>query len=222
MSDLESFSGFDAGESFDPASFDRFKERMKAAAAQLKAIQKQEQRQKKSEDELVKILLKFIQNASNNQKDREILLLVSRLLEQNIPSGFIVSLLLISYEKIQEELGLKMLPPGAEQENKNLPDTYLGGKILPLKVKIAITTWIHEIQKQISENPQRLLKTAIDEDGLVTLSAIQLATFCLRNYLEQQGIEHEYEQLKGFMDFVLNDAMQKAAEELKQRKEISE
>ncbi|HLG25659.1 MAG TPA: hypothetical protein VI588_02615 [Candidatus Gracilibacteria bacterium] len=237
MADFESFSGFDAGgEAFDPASFERFKERMKAAAAQLKALQKQEQRQKQNEDELVKILLKFIQGdpatGAGKNKDREILLLVSRLLEQNVPAGFIVSLLLIAYKKIQEEMGVKLLPPGAENmeaaegseaaENRNLPDTYMGGKVLPLKVKIAITIWINEIHRRISDDPHRILKTAVDGDGLVILPAIQLGTFCLRNYLEQQKVEHEYEQLKEFVDFALNDAVQKAHDELKDRKELEE
>ena len=50
MSDLESFSGSDGrGESMDPAAFERFKEQMAAAAAQLKAIQAGEQKQKKKE-----------------------------------------------------------------------------------------------------------------------------------------------------------------------------
>src|SRR5260221_3590095 len=100
MSDLESFfSNDNRSEGMDPAAFERFKERMAAAAAQLKALQKQEQKQKKKEDELVKILLRFIQTGTR----RDIMILVSRLLEQNIPAGFIVSLLLISNEDIQRE-----------------------------------------------------------------------------------------------------------------------
>ena len=51
MGDLEFFGGLDTGgESFDAAAFERFKERMKRAAAQLKAKQKTEQKQKKTEE----------------------------------------------------------------------------------------------------------------------------------------------------------------------------
>lgn len=223
MSDFESFGGFDAGrESFDPAAFERFKERMAAAAAQLKALQKQEQKQKKSEDELIKILLAFIQSG----KKKDILLLVSRLLEMNVPAAFIVSVLLISNPDIQQKLGLSLLPSGhVEQEvekSANLPDLYIGGAMLPLRVKIAMINWVSEITKKINDHPQRALKTLVDPDGQVHLTATQLAAFCLRDFLEEQAVPHEYDQLKEFASFFLNDLMAKTAEDLKNRKELDE
>lgn len=221
MSDFESFGGFDAGgESFDPAAFERFKERMAAAAAQLKALQKQEQKQKKSEDDLIKILLTFIQTG----KKKDILLLVSRLLEMNVPAGFIVSLLLISNHDMQAQLGIKLLPSGQEEreveQSTNLPDLYIGGKILPLKVKIAMLNWIHEVTKKVNDHPQRVIKTLVDPDGQIHLTATQLAAFCLRDFLEDQGVPHEYDQIKQFTSFFLNDIIIKAAEKLKNRKEL--
>lgn len=221
MSDFESFGGFEAGrESFDPAAFERFKERMAAAAAQLKALQKQEQKQKKSEDELIKILLKFIQSG----KKKDILLLVSRLLEMNVPAAFIVSLLLISNKDMQDQLGLRLLPSGeveqAVEESTNLPDLYIGGEILPLKVKIAMINWIQEVTKKVNDHPHRTLKTVVDPDGQVHLTAIQLGSFCLRDFMEEQDVPHEYDQLKEFVSFFLNDLLQKVAEDLKNRKEL--
>jgi len=220
MSDFEAFGGYEAGEAFDPASFERFKERMKAATAQLQAIQKQEKKQKKSEDELIKILLKFIKTG----KKKDILLLVSRLLEMNVPAGFIVSVLLISNQDIQEQLGLKLLPSGqvekAVEGQTNLPDLYIGGEILPLKIKIAMVNWVNEMSKKVNDNPQRCIKTLFNQDGQVQLSAIQFGSFCLRDFLEDQGVPHEYDQLKDFVSFVLSDILTKAQQELKNRKEL--
>ena len=65
MSDMEFFSPGEAGESYDPAAFERFKQQMKASAAFIAAARKSEQKQKEKEDKLAKILLKFIQT---NQK----------------------------------------------------------------------------------------------------------------------------------------------------------
>ncbi|MBU0668241.1 hypothetical protein KJ835_03910, partial [Patescibacteria group bacterium] len=177
MSDFESFGGFDAGrEAFDPAAFERFKERMRAASAQLAALQKQEQKQKKSEEELIKILQKFIKSG----KKKDILLLVLRLLEMNVPAGFIVGLLIISNPEMQRQLGIKLLAapqntPAASAQNAasaenpdsspDLPDIYIGGEVLPLKIKIAIVTWVNEIAKKIDDQPHRCLKTLIDPDG---------------------------------------------------------
>lgn len=223
MSDLDAFGGFDGGgESYDPASFERFKERMKAAAAQLKALQKSEKKQKKSEDELIKILIKFIQGG----KKKDILLLVSRLLEMNVPAGFIVSILTISNKDIQQELGIKLLPGGDIEEDiketTNLPDLYIGGEILPIKIKIAILNWINEIAKKVNENPHRVIKTVLDVDNNVQLTAIQLGSFCLRDFLQDEEVDHDYSQLKDFISFVLSDMIAKAAKDLKERKEIQE
>lgn len=221
MSDLESFSASDSrGESMDPAAFERFKERMAAAAAQLKALQKQEQKQKKKEDELVKILLKFIQTGTK----RDIMLLVSRLLEQNVPAAFIVSLLLISNEDIQQALGVKLLPAGAVEEAKQraltLPDHYLKGEILPLKIKIAIDAWAHDIIDRSQEYAHRVIETVLDHDGLVKLVVIQLGVFCLRDFLEEQGVAIDYTLLKDFVQLMLEGILKKVEEEFKNRKLI--
>lgn len=104
MSDFELFSGFDGSEQIDPASFERFKERMKANAAQIKAIQAGEQKQKQKEDKLVKILLKFIRTSRKNT----LVLLISRVLEENVPAAFVLSLILLGNEDIQKETGITL------------------------------------------------------------------------------------------------------------------
>jgi hypothetical protein len=221
MSDLESFSGFDSGsEGMDAAAFERFKERMRAAAAQLKAMQAGEQKQKKKEDELVKILLKFIKSGTK----RDLMLLVSRLLEMNVPAGFIVSLLLISETDIQQALGLIMLPQGTHEtlpedsDIETLPDRYLQGSVLPLKIKIAIDAWIQEIARKASENPHRVLKTILDENGIISLAVTQLATFSLRDFLEQEGLPVEYDRLKEFVDLMLEGIIKRTQEQIKDQK----
>ncbi len=221
MSDLESFFSADnRGESMDPAAFERFKERMAAAAAQLKALQKQEQKQKKKEDELIKILLRFIQTGTK----RDIMILVSRLLEQNVPAAFIVSLLLINNEDIQKELGVKLFLPGAVEEEKatalTLPDHYMKGEIIPLKIKIAIDAWAHEIVERSQEYAHRVLETVLDRDGLVKLVVLQLGVFCLRDYLEEEGIRIDYDLMKGFVELMLEGILKKVEEEFKNRKRM--
>lgn len=232
MGDLEFFGGLDTGgESFDAAAFERFKERMKRAAAQLKAQQKTEQKQKKTEDELIKILIKFIK--SGKKKDQ--LILVTRLLEMNVPAGFIVALLVISNREIREELKINLLPAASEystqegiiketfsDEQSDLPDLYIGGEVLPLKIKIAIANWINEITKKINDHPHKVIKTLLDAEGVIQLSAVQLGAFCLRDFLEQNRIPHKYDQLKDFVSFFLSDIIKKTAKDLENRKELKE
>jgi hypothetical protein len=227
MSDFESFSGLDTGgEGSDPAAFEKFKERMQAAAAQLKALQAGEQKQRKKEDELIKILLKFIKTGQK----RDQLLLVSRLLEQNVPAGFIVSILLISNPEIQQELGIKLLPSGepvhdaglgqSSPQKETLPDRYLGDNVLPLAIKIAIDSWIGEIVRRASDDPARILQTILDETGIIKLAVTQLAVFCLRDFLEEQGSPTEYDKLKDFMYLMLEAVVQKLKEQVKEKKQL--
>jgi len=216
VSDFESFGGFDAGgESYDPASFERFKERMKVAAAQIKIIKKQEKKQKKSEDELVRILVKFIKNG----KQKDILILVSRLLEMNVPASFLVAVLLISNKEIQEEVGINLLPSSAEgaaiKSKGNLPDLYIGESLLPLRIKIAIISWINEIDQKINDNPARCIKSLYNEQGGVNNTAIQLCVFCLRDFLNSNSIDHDYDKQKNFVSFFLKDLLLKAKNGIK-------
>lgn len=229
MADVESFFGADdRREAMDPAAFERFKERMAAASAQLKTIAAQEQKQKKKEDELVKILLKFIKTG----KKRDIMLLVLRLLEQNVPAAFIVSLLLISNTDIQHELGIKLLTATSaqseweEREQRTAPHVSSGHEkgdevsvslsqhdfkdaVLPLKVKIAVDNWAREIIRYSEEYANRILQTVLDQDGLIKLPVTQLATFCLRDYLQQQAVQLDYDILKNFIGLMLEGIIKK-------------
>lgn len=218
MSDFESFGGVSEGqEAYDPASFERFKQRMAAASAQIAALQKQEKRQKKSEDELVRILMKFLQSG---QKD-EIIQLVSRLLELNVPSGFIVSVLLISNLEMQVETGLHLLGAGViNTENEDLPEIYVGNNVMPLKIKIAIIKWTEAIKNKSFDNALKLLKTIKDEKGELHHSAVQLATFCLRDFMEEQNAEYEFDQIKSFAKFILMDIIQQTENYLDNQKEL--
>lgn len=231
MADLESFFGADTGgESIDPAAFERFKQRMQAAAAQLQAQQKQEQKQKQTEDELIKILMRFIHSG----KRQDLLLLILALLERNVPASFILSILLISHQELQQEMKVFLLPAGtvAEQkpsevmngltdENKqNLPDYPLGNEVLPLQVKIAITHWLKEIAQRVEEKSHRVINTAM-EDGVLVSPVIQLAVFCLRDFLEQHKISCEYQQLKNFMTFMLNDIVARQAQKISDQQKLN-
>ena len=96
---LESFLGLDGGEGMDEGAFEAFKEKMRAAAAQIAAIKKEEKKARKKEDELLKILLKFVKSSHNT----ELVLLISRCLEQNIPAHFILSIVVLGNEEIQRD-----------------------------------------------------------------------------------------------------------------------
>jgi len=126
---LEEFQGYEQGDKMDAASFEKFKERMKAAAAQIQAIRKEEKKRKKKEDELVKILLKFIQYSHK----KDLVLLISRTLEKNLPANFILAAVLLGNEDIQKEVGEYLMLPGIKEKieaiaNVQNSDTHTSGE----------------------------------------------------------------------------------------------
>lgn len=216
MDDLEMLGGEGAREEMSEEEFEQFKEKMRAAAQQLKALQKGEQKQKKKEDQLFKILLKLIRDSSK----RDIMLLASRCLEQNIPSVFVLSVLLLGNKEIQQELQISLDVPPREAETGEHEEhreklaqarreivSLDEHKQLPLNAKIEIDNWIKNLHEQALTNPHKLLENAREREGGVKLILIQLATFVLRDFLAGEKVEWEYEKLKEFIALVLDRIM---------------
>ena len=235
MSDVESFGGADVGsEGIDQAAFEKFKERMKAAAAQIKALQASEQRQKKNEDELIKILIKFIKSGQK----KELLALILKLLDRNIPAVFILSLILIANKDVQNDMKIVLMPqdqsqntlPGEQSDPTNtilqsddpiseMLTTNDAVGVSPA-IKQEIATWLKVIEEKLNENPARIIRTTI-EDGQICVPAIQLTSFCLREFLQSKGVESNYEKLREFISFVLQNMFHNARQQLHEKKKLA-
>jgi len=237
MAEPEFFGGADANaDKIDPAAFEKFKDRVKAAAAQIKALQAGEQKQRKKEEKLIQILLKFVKT----QTKRDIMLLIARLLELNVPPLFILSIVTLGNEDIIKDLDeQKLLKEGGPQENEpglteqTTENEFSGGEnhslsflgqdsTLPLKLKIEIDAWMKYIYNQAFEDPHRLIRTTFDSDGTMVLPLIQLAAFILRDFLAKYNQPAEYEKLKEFSDFFLSGIMEKVKEKAKEQRELKE
>lgn len=178
---LEDFIGLDGGEGMSESAFEAFKERMKAAAAQIAAIKKEESKQKQSEEELLKILLAFIKHSQKS----DLVLLISRALEQNIPANFILAIILLSNEDIKRQVGegfFQLLAPQLERsEAPTIPlvgshsegPAPQGSELVfftnqdsnfPLKMRIELDSWIKNMLLIAEQTPHKLLKTAYKID----------------------------------------------------------
>ena len=178
MSDFEVFSGLDQGDSMDPGAFERFKEQMKANAAQIKALQKAEQKQKKKEGKLVKILLRFIRSSQKI----DLVMLLSHCLEMNIPAEFLLSVILLGNEDIQKETEVFLaLPAGIANDGENRElEPYAENterreivtqadmtKVLPLKIRIQIDLWGKNMLESALGIPHKILHTIlVQEKGI--------------------------------------------------------
>jgi hypothetical protein len=221
MADFEVFGGVEDSGQIDEASFEKFKERVKAAQAQIKAIQKGEQKVRQKEEKLIKILLKFVKN--HHKKD--VMLLIARLLEQNIPPIFILSVVLLGNENVLADEESKQLLAGKVEipEAESVSLAHLDkDQLLPVKLKVRIDEWLKNIFKSALENPHRLIKTVYDQDEQIKLPLIQLCAFIQRDYLEANDEEADYEKLKEFSMFFMSGILKKVEDAIEKTKELKD
>ncbi|MFC1656193.1 hypothetical protein ACFL3C_04960 [Patescibacteria group bacterium] len=221
MADFENFVGPEQGDQVDAAAFEKFKERVKAASAQIKASKIQEQKQRKKESKLIAILLKFVKT----QQKKDIMLLIAKLLEENISPVFVLSVVMLGNDEIIKELEaedqkqIEAPAPTNDPQNRAL-DIFDREKVLPLEIKLEIDKWMQNIMKYALETPKRLVQTVFDADENIKLPLIQLSAFVLRDFLESKKQETDYEKLKEFGDFFLNGVMKQVKKQVESQKEL--
>jgi hypothetical protein len=217
MSGPESFS---APESVNQGSsaetYRLFQERMKVASAQIQAIRAGEQKQKKKEDELIKILTDFIKSTQTSSHDDLLIEYLTKLLAINLPAVFIIALIIINYPDLQEKSGIKLIDfsstdHSAVRENPTLPDLYFKNATLPLQVKIAIDSWMTEISKAAASQSHKVLDHALRLDGKAKSEVIDLANYSLSAYLESKDLDFDPDFARQFVDFCLNGILSELA-----------
>jgi hypothetical protein len=245
---LEFFGGFDQGEAMSAASLEALRERMKAAAAQIKAIQKEEKKQKIKEDKLLKILMHFVKTSHKT----ELVLMISRCLELNIPANFILAIILLGNEDVQQALGkMRRLAQNGELGQPALKESDHGpqeqnpqalvffdptDESLPLKIKIELDAWIKDILAAADEYPQKLLNRAYkidyiekprefefdekeyDKKRSVQPNLVRLMAVVMRDFLEQSKLEEPFSKIENFCEFILSGILTKTEENLSARK----
>lgn len=235
MSDLDFFNPSEGGESYDPAAFDRFKEKVKKNAAFMAAARKDERRQKKKEDRLAQILVAFIKS---NQRSG-ILLLASRCLEENIPASFILSIILLGNKEMQEQVQAelkKLAAPESEGESEALPQLPAQKEAsefslitqfdaqdhsVPIAIKVQIDEWGKSIFEAGSAAPFRVLETSIDKEGNMKKVMIDLCANVLSDFVEAQaGPVQAYDTYFSFSEFLLRGVMNALQKQVENQKEL--
>ncbi len=217
---IESFSGFDANEEMSQASFEAFKEKMKRAAAQIAAIKKEEKKQKQKEDELVKLLLKYIKSSHNKQ----LVLLISRVLEKNIPASFILIMIYLGDDELQAEVEkLNLLSPKDPDSNEKNLAFFQEEQTFSLENRLELDRWIKGILNQAGECAPKLLKNAyeyIDDKKITSTVLVDLFVYVMTNYFEKNKINFNQEGIINFAKLVLKNLLDRTEQEHENRKKL--
>ena len=189
--------GEGGGEQMSEQAFEQFKEQMKAAAAGLKQLQKDEGKQKKKEDRLTKILLQYFKDP----KKKDILLLAARVLEQNIPPHFALSIMVLGEEAFEKEV---ILMDEEDKKNHTITPIQVESKYNSNpKIKHDLNVWALGMLIQSTFNTARMKKTIYDDIGNIKLILVQFAVFVMRDYVVKHGIIPTYSELKEFVESLL-------------------
>jgi hypothetical protein len=193
---------------------EQFQEQMAQAQAALQKLQKEEGKAKKRDNALAALLSRFVKS----NKDQDILKLIVICLNIEIPVNFIVAILSIGYQEIQEEINLQLKkdpPPaisvqeekkfmdGIEKEEKKLEEKQtFDEKHLPDEVKRRINEWVRDILLLSLENKKKMLES-VYEQNIPRQTPLELTAKMLERYLLTANIEGSFNRIQTFSDYIL-------------------
>lgn len=191
---LEDFFGLDnADGQMSQEAAEKFREQMRKSAAAGKAIAGHHAQQKKKESKLAHIFVKFLQ--SKGQSD--IVFLIVRLLEQNVPGAFILSMLLISDTELEKDLEIDLKEKAQSQLPENMLEQ-IDDETLPSNVKAELNAWGFEILKSGLMLPNRTLQAVLTPDQKLKSIILDLLVYSLDEYFDRHGLTFDDEKLKQF------------------------
>jgi hypothetical protein len=125
-----------------------------------------------------------------------------------VPASFILAVILLGNEEIQEELGVILALPEGYNIVKEKADIIeresISHENLDIEEKIIFEMWHKSIITASLENPYKILRTVKDFDGLIKSTAIQLFAFIIRDYFEKKSkTNFDFLQIHEFAEFVL-------------------
>ena len=198
-------------------ALEKLAEQLRENSAHIKALRKEEKKQRAKDNKLVTILMRFVKSCKRD----DLVALIARLLSDNVPASFILAIILLGNDDIQAELGIKLqLPAGIDfnqdHELQEFDEEHKKPIISPAQ-KIILNIWTESIIMSALENPYKILRTVRDPEEKVKSSAIQLTAFIIRDYFEQEKIEMEFEQIKPFAEITLNRVFVEVSKRLAQK-----
>ena len=170
------------------------KQRFAAAAAGMKALQRDEKRSKKRDDRIARTIIKFL----NDEEHAKFFILISRLVAMDCPSIFLVALLSLIDEdcrSVFEEFATENSLAVAKEIDANFP--VLKIESLSTQSQGELVFWVTRMQVVLSIKAKEVLQKLIVDHQNLDGTVLQLATFTLQEFFkkEHSGSAPPFEQL---------------------------
>src|SRR3989338_358230 len=170
----------EGGSSAPEALSEEAKQRFAAAAAGMKAIQREEKKSKKRDARVAKTIIQFL----NDDRYTHLFVLISRLVARDCPSIFILAILsLINDECLNVVQEYLKETEGETPEDAVHEDTQLAttGSLDP-KANGILVEWITRMQLVLALDPEKILTRLMVDEHNIDGTVLQLTTFVLEEF----------------------------------------
>ena len=188
---LESFFGLDAQGSAPGSAESReaFQEMMRESAKAAAAIGAHQAAQKSQEDKLFQLLLRYLKDPAKS----DIVFLVIKLLQENVPGAFVLAMLSISDPQMEEELSKEFETISAEDSSLS---TFAGEAFIPDSIKKVLNAWGDSISKAGLLMPGKTLQGVLTPDQKLKSLVLDILQFSLEEYFHRHGLEFSEEKIR--------------------------
>ena len=209
---LESFFGLDTeGGGASPEANEAFQEQMRESAKAIKNMSANQAAQKKQEDKLAKILMRFMKDPAKS----DIVFLVEKLLQENVPGMFILAVLCIADPDMEKEI-LKDFDHGEPSENAALA-TVPGEAFIPEEIKRQLDAWGRAILDSGLKLPGKTLQTVLTPDQKLKSLILDLLQFSLEEYFQRHGLDFSEDKIRQVALLSIQSVLIKLREAAKER-----
>ncbi len=210
MSFSEGFDGgSEGGAEVSQEAVEKFREQSRKAAAQAKKDHQREEKKKGQDDVLVGIILQFLRTP----KYSGFFLLISRLLEKNVPSDFILSVLALIHKESAQVLDAKNIAIKKAPDQKS---------VFPPEISKPLASWNTLIFSVSSAEPHRVLETVLDQDWNIDANLVQFFSLVLKEFFHFKKFETPFENISGFAHTFLTNLSSSLEAQIQNQKKLAE
>ncbi|OGJ45560.1 hypothetical protein A3J23_03320 [Candidatus Peregrinibacteria bacterium RIFCSPLOWO2_02_FULL_48_14] len=185
---LESFFGLETEGAGSPESREQFQEQMREAARAIKNMSAHQAAQKKKEDKLAQLLIRLMRDTGKS----DVVFLVVKLLEENVPGAFILAVLSIADPEMEKELIESF--DGGNPEDSAL--RAVGEEFIPDEIKKELNAWGDAILSAGLLLPGKTLLTVLTPDQKLKSILLDLLQFSLEEYFYRRGLEFAEDKIR--------------------------
>ncbi len=196
--------GEDGGNVSEQVS-EQAKERFAQAIAQNKQQARDEKKARKRDDRVAATIRQFL----SDERYSHLFQLISRLAARDCPSVFILAMLSLIHDGAREAveeyiveqkilLDVPKTPKNFSNDNHELPEN----------IQSEIVLWISRLSLVMSIDTEKILSKLMVDEGNIDGTVLQLATFVLVDFFDNNNRPVPYDQLQPLTIKILQDVIQ--------------